>query len=143
MCSSQTLEAVLYVHQKGMMHRDLKPSNIFFSLNGQVKVGDFGLVTGSAFTGYGNSYLALQTLGEDHKQHTGNIGSHFYISPELMSCVKYNNKVDIFSLGVIFFELHYPFSTQMERVKELDNLRNKKFPPRFKTHLRLEVRYLE
>ena len=123
-----------------MMHRDLKPSNIFFSLDGQIKVGDFGLVTGSAFGNFGNSYLALKTLGEDYKQHTGNIGSHFYISPEQMSGLKYDNKVDIFSLGVIFFELHYPFSTQMERAKELDNLRSQKFPPRFRTHLPFEVR---
>ena len=53
----QMLDAVLYVHQKGMMHRDLKPSNIFFSLDGRVKVGDFGLVTGTSFTSLQNSYL--------------------------------------------------------------------------------------
>lgn len=48
-CSSwQILAAVLYIHGKGMMHRDLKPSNIFFSLEGNIKVGDFGLVTSSA-----------------------------------------------------------------------------------------------
>ena len=50
-CSVQVLEAVTYVHQKGLMHRDLKPSNIFFSLEGTVKVGDFGLVTGTSFSG--------------------------------------------------------------------------------------------
>ena len=50
-CVLQVLDAVAYVHQKGLMHRDLKPSNIFFSLEGSVKVGDFGLVTGSAFSG--------------------------------------------------------------------------------------------
>ena len=39
------------------------------------------------------------------------------MSPEQMSGIKYDEKVDIFSLGVIFFELHYPFDTEMERVQ--------------------------
>ncbi|KAK9890482.1 hypothetical protein WA026_010563 [Henosepilachna vigintioctopunctata] len=40
----QILSAVEYVHLQGLIHRDLKPGNIFFSLEGQIKVGDFGLV---------------------------------------------------------------------------------------------------
>ena len=108
----------MYVHDKGMMHRDLKPSNIFFSLGGEIKVGDFGLVTSSVYGGLQNSYLTLKGLGDDqHRQHTGNLGSHFYMSPEQVSGKRYNKKVDIFSLGVIFFELHYPFLTDMERAK--------------------------
>ena len=58
--SLQVLEAVMYVHQKGLMHRDLKPSNIFFSLEGSVKVGDFGLVTGTAFAGSSQGQLQSQ-----------------------------------------------------------------------------------
>ena len=50
-------------------------------------------------------------------RHTGNIGSHFYMGPEQAAGKKYDQKVDIYSLGVIFFELHHPFETDMERVK--------------------------
>lgn len=59
-------------------------------------------------------------LGDEHggsRRHTGNIGSHFYMSPEQMNSFQYDHKVDIFSLGVILFELNYPFTTEMERVK--------------------------
>lgn len=106
------------------MHRDLKPSNIFFSLEGTIKVGDFGLVTSSAYGGLRNSYVTLKGLAEEqaHKQHTGNLGTHFYMSPEQMSGCKYNHKVDIYSLGVILFELHYPFQTDMERAKVKDQI---------------------
>lgn len=61
------------------------------------------------------SSAALTAVAEDH--HTGNIGSHFYMSPEQTLGVRYDQKVDIFSLGVIFFELHYPFHTEMERAQ--------------------------
>ncbi len=45
---TQILEAVVYIHRKGLLHRDLKPSNIFFSQeDGGIKVGDFGLVAGN------------------------------------------------------------------------------------------------
>ena len=62
------------------------------------------------------SSAALKAVAEDH-HHTGNIGSHFYMSPEQTLGVRYDQKVDVFSLGVIFFELHYPFHTEMERAK--------------------------
>jgi serine/threonine protein kinase len=53
----------------------------------------------------------------DNIQYTSNIGTHFYISPEQLHGLQYDQKVDVFSLGVIFFELNYPFVTEMERAK--------------------------
>lgn len=137
----QMLDAVQYVHDKGMMHRDLKPSNILFSLDGCVKVGDFGLVTGSISPELDSSGTALTAVAEDH--HTGNIGSHFYMSPEQTLGVRYDQKVDIFSLGVIFFELHYPFHTEMERAQVLDDLRQHRFPLKFCSTQAAEARFVE
>lgn len=122
----------------------LKPSNIFFSLDGRIKVGDFGLVTGhvtpdahnNSFNGKlhpyfrstpikwiiviiikGLKHLGNQLESDSTGRHTGNIGTHFYVSPEQMLGLKYDQKVDIFSLGVILFELNHPFVTEMERAK--------------------------
>ena len=61
--------------------------------------------------------VGLKPPVDDSIRHTGNIGSHFYMGPEQAAGKKYDQKVDIYSLGVIFFELHYPFDTEMERVK--------------------------
>lgn len=52
----------------------------------------------------------------------------------------YNYKVDIYSLGMIFFELLIPFHTQMERWKKLSDLRNGDYPAKFQTEFTKEVR---
>ncbi len=66
---------------------------------------------------------------------TGQVGTALYVAPELSAKTAkaiYNQKVDIYSLGIIFFEMTYkPLTTGMERVKVLLNLRSKEivFPP--------------
>lgn len=127
----QIVQAVEYVHLRGLIHRDLKPSNIFFSKEGQVKVGDFGLVTAMAET------MDKIPTGEDRldalekRTHTAQVGTQLYMSPEQLMGKPYNYKVDIYSLGLILFELLVPFATQMERWKTLKDLRENKFPPNF------------
>lgn len=112
-----------------MIHRDLKPVNIFLDSRDQVKIGDFGLAT--------TSFLALQQSHEvtvsssraDHigSSHTGNVGTALYVAPELVgkaSKSTYNQKVDLYSLGIIFFEMcHRPFATGMERIEILAGIR--------------------
>ncbi|KAF9407225.1 hypothetical protein HW555_012676 [Spodoptera exigua] len=122
----EIVEGLAHVHQRGMIHRDLKPVNIFLDSNDHVKIGDFGLAT-KAFS--------VLPVDEKAKQEeiggslTGQIGTALYVAPELLqssSKVIYNQKVDIYSLGIILFEMfHPPLDTGMERMLVLTNLRNK------------------
>ncbi|XP_036675161.3 eukaryotic translation initiation factor 2-alpha kinase isoform X1 [Drosophila suzukii] len=127
----QIVDAVDYVHLKGLIHRDLKPSNIFFSQDGQIKIGDFGLVTDMA------DIPNLVAKCGDHSglpscaRHTQQVGTHLYMSPEQLLGQHYDYKVDIYSLGLIFFELHVYFSTEMERIKTLRSLRDGQYPKDF------------
>lgn len=77
----KVVSAVCYVHDQGLIHRDLKPSNVFFSLDGTVKVGDFGLVT---HVGHGDAVVEeIPLTGEagDHR-HTQQVGTRMYMAPE-------------------------------------------------------------
>ncbi|CAE1313817.1 Eukaryotic translation initiation factor 2-alpha kinase,Eukaryotic translation initiation factor 2-alpha kinase 3 [Acanthosepion pharaonis] len=135
----QIVTAVEYVHKKGVLHRDLKPSNIFFSMEDVIKVGDFGLAT--AMTNFieageeslieGEESLLGSASGTQYKRHTGGVGTELYMSPELLDCKAYNQKVDIFSLGMILFELLYPFKTESERRMTLYKVKQQKYPKDF------------
>lgn len=73
--------------------------------------------------GSGHSYTFSQNIGD---YLTGRVGTSLYVAPELEKAGKffYNKKVDIYSLGIIFFEMcHGRFETRMERIQTLINLR--------------------
>ena len=59
----------------------------------------------------GNGTVPLQC------DHTVDVGTRLYMSPEQLAGGKYDNKVDMFALGLIFIELSYPFATYQEKVK--------------------------
>ncbi|KAJ8949152.1 hypothetical protein NQ318_012900 [Aromia moschata] len=128
--SAHILDAVEYVHLNGLIHRDLKPSNIFFSLDGQIKVGDFGLVKDME-DAFDLELMKKGSLSPAYRGHTVEVGTKFYMSPEQLESRIYDYKVDIYSLGLIFFELLFPFSTDMERSKTLTDVKNNKFPKNF------------
>lgn len=144
---NQIIDAVHYVHLKGLIHRDLKPSNIFFALDGQIKIGDFGLVTDMAEIPYdpSTSSSSSSSFGDfditniSQKKHTQRVGTSLYMSPEQSSGRPYNYKVDIFSLGLILFELLNYFNTETERFKVLDSIRKGNFPKEFAENFQQEV----
>ncbi|KAJ2611876.1 hypothetical protein H4S08_002950 [Coemansia sp. RSA 1365] len=76
--------------------------------------------------------LRRSSLIEDLRR-TSNVGTITYAAPEQLCdrATEYNEKADIYSLGIIFFELYYPFATAMERVSVIKDLRRGVFPPEF------------
>nr|XP_014089548.1 eukaryotic translation initiation factor 2-alpha kinase isoform X1 [Bactrocera oleae] len=127
----QIVDAVDYVHLKGLIHRDLKPSNIFFSQDGQIKIGDFGLVTDMSDIPNMVTKCGDTTGLPSCARHTQQVGTHLYMSPEQLRGQHYDFKVDIYSLGLIFFELLVFFGTEMERIKTLRQLRDGSYPLEF------------
>lgn len=77
-----------------------------------------------------------------HAVHTACVGTHLYMSPEQLNGHSYNYKVDIYSLGIILFELLIPFFTDMERIMELSNLKKSIFPKDFAINYPAEVRHI-
>jgi len=120
------------VHEKGLIHRDLKPSNCFIDASNVVKVGDFGL---SRETGVHQSdadvievEITTTTDGDDignGEENTAGVGTSSYASPEQISGSDYDSSSDVYSLGIILFELCYPMHTGMERCAVFDGIRQK------------------
>ena len=105
------------IHSKNIIHRDLKPSNILIS-DGIVKIGDFGLSRDLN----SNNILSI-TNGIKGMDLTGELGSNLYSSPEQLNGEEYDFRTDIYSLGIIMFELLNDFGTDMEKNIEITKLK--------------------
>ncbi|KAJ1593892.1 hypothetical protein NDA11_006353 [Ustilago hordei] len=126
----QMVEALAHISSLGIIHRDLKPSNVLMYANGDVKIGDFGLATNALQIADGNAgNLGGTAEMAESTDLTGDLGTFLYTAPELRAKggVKYNFKVDIYSLGVIFFEMlasQRVYRTGMERILLIRELRD-------------------
>ncbi|KAJ6155612.1 hypothetical protein N7470_006178, partial [Penicillium chermesinum] len=117
----QILDGLSHIHSHGIIHRDLKPDNIFIDVANNPRIGDFGLATSGQFTTAVRSSAAADFEGN----FTRSLGTTYYVAPEMKSGFlgHYNEKVDMYSLGVIFFEMNHPLPTNMERDHTLRSIR--------------------
>eukprot|EP00658_Telonema_sp_P-2_P015893 TRINITY_DN1613_c0_g1_i4.p1 TRINITY_DN1613_c0_g1~~TRINITY_DN1613_c0_g1_i4.p1 ORF type:complete len:718 (-),score=178.61 TRINITY_DN1613_c0_g1_i4:36-2189(-) len=105
-----------HCHDRKILHRDLKSQNIFLTSTGLVKLGDFGIA---------RVLLATAEMASTV------VGTPYYLSPEIVENKKYNAKSDIWSLGVVLYELaalQVPFSGS-SLPQLVINIARGKYPP--------------
>ena len=93
----QLIEGIYILHQYHIIHRDIKIQNILVDNNGDILIADFGICK----------------ILENKLSTNTQIGTPYYLSPEMVNGAYYNKKTDIWSLGVILYELiykKYPFT---------------------------------
>jgi serine/threonine-protein kinase len=89
--AGQVAEGLGFAHEHGVVHRDIKPGNIMLVARGQAKIMDFGIA---------------RTRASDHKTSTGVVlGTPKYMSPEQVAGSPVDHRSDIFSLGIVLYEM--------------------------------------
>ena len=86
----QLCSALQHLHNNGVVHRDLKPSNVYFTPEGQAKLGDFG--------------VALDTAAGALTQQGKTVGTWLYMSPEQIRGRPLDAKTDLYALGCVLYE---------------------------------------
>ncbi len=87
----EVLTALAYAHRTGLVHRDIKPGNILLSEDGKVQVTDFGIARAEA----GSTMTQTGTI----------LGTAYYLSPEQAQGLPLDGRSDIYSLGVVHYEM--------------------------------------
>jgi serine/threonine protein kinase len=91
-CGRQLASALQHAHNHGIIHRDLKPGNVFFTHDGQMKLGDFG--------------IARDLRAHDLTDAGLTVGTYAYMAPELVRGQReITGQVDLYALGCVLFEM--------------------------------------
>lgn len=120
-CIRGIINGLKYIHANNILHRDLNPNNIFLDRNMIPKIGDFGMA------------VKVDTENETTEM-SEDIGVQVYMPPEYKFDGTYTKKSDVYSAGIIFFELLYIFSTDMERLDVINKIKKGIYPESFITH---------
>lgn len=86
------LSALDYAHQQGIVHRDIKPANLLIEAGGRVKLTDFGVAR-------------MQDSGDATRTQGSMVGTLKYMSPEQVQGQKIDSRADLFSVGVVLYQL--------------------------------------
>ncbi len=88
--------ALAAIHSHGIVHRDIKPENVMLRSDGSVALADFGIA---------KSMLEAESLGLTQTRHGDVVGTPYYMSPEQVSGKAVTVRSDLYSLGVMLFEM--------------------------------------
>ena len=128
---------MINLQNKGIIHRDIKPANILVNENSKeftVKLTDFGLSTLANYHFHlksenknKNKNISRETKEENY--HSKGVGTSLYSSPEQKNSSNYSFASDVYSMGLVFFEISYKYLTNMEKIQIFDDLKNKRQLP--------------
>ena len=124
-------EGLKYLYKYNIIHRDLKPQNLLISNCGDIKISDFG---------FAKEYDNINNLKNTY------CGSPLYMAPEILHYKKYDNKSDLWSVGIIIYEMitgkpPYHVKNFYQLIKLIDK-ENIILPTKFKSYISIELQKL-